>query len=344
MRSLLCLAFMITGALAQTADEATRALAQRSELDEIRWSDPNKGPAFRAGIVRALPGGLEMRRGAVKRVLPYDQIGSIKFGLTMGERQLIAEAKAETIPALRVFWEARHPTIKLTGSNAGDFGLALARALRETKAYAKAQAIAKEIAYGDHDPARRARALAETETLAFIQVMATAKPKEVEKRAWAITEMAEETNADLMLLVTGFLMKKEFTALKQVEADNPRWMEDDEVKPIRERHYHRALDLALYPSLFHPRRRAESADGLWQAAQIYLHTHDSARVVAVLEDLLNLYADSHHTAKAKELLIPVKASLESDKPLAKAKPANEPKDSEPMGPPPPPKRYHLFED
>ena len=344
MRSLLCLAFMITGALAQTADEATRALAQRSELDEIRWSDPNKGPAFRAGIVRALPGGLEMRRGAVKRVLPYDQIGSIKFGLTMGERQLIAEAKAETIPALRVFWEARHATIKLTGSNAGDFGLALARALRETKAYAKAQAIAKEIAYGDHDPARRARALAETETLAFIQVMATAKPKEVEKRAWAITEMAEETNADLMLLVTGFLMKKEFTALKQVEADNPRWMEDDEVKPIRERHYHRALDLALYPSLFHPRRRAESADGLWQAAQIYLHTHDSARVVAVLEDLLNLYADSHHTAKAKELLIPVKASLESDKPLAKAKPANEPKDSEPMGPPPPPKRYHLFED
>ena len=344
MRSLLCLAFMITGALAQTADEATRALAQRSELDEIRWSDPNKGPAFRAGIVRALPGGLEMRRGAVKRVLPYDQIGSIKFGLTMGERQLIAEAKAETIPALRVFWEARHPTIKLTGSNAGDFGLALARALRETKAYAKAQAIAKEIAYGDHDPARRARALAETETLAFIQVMATAKPKVVEKRAWAITEMAEETNADLMLLVTGFLMKKEFTALKQVEADNPRWMEDDEVKPIRERHYHRALDLALYPSLFHPRRRAESADGLWQAAQIYLHTHDSARVVAVLEDLLNLYADSHHTAKAKELLIPLKASLESDKPLAKAKPANEPKDSEPMGPPPPPKRYHLFED
>jgi hypothetical protein len=121
-------------------------------------------------------------------------------------------------------------------------------------------------------------------------------------------------------------------------------MEDDEVKPIRERHYHRALDLALYPSLFHPRRRAESADGLWQAAQIYLHTHDSARVVAVLEDLLNLYADSHHTAKAKELLIPLKDSLESDTPLAKAKPANEPKDSEPMGPPPPPKRYHLFED
>ena len=344
MKSLLCLAFMTAGALAQTADQATRALAQRGELDEIRWSDPNKGPAFRAGIVRALPDGLEVQRGAVKRLLPYDQIGGVKFGLTMGERQLIAEAKAETIPALRVFWEARHPTIQLAGSTAGDFGLALARALRETKAYAEAQAIAKKIAYEDHDPARRTRALAETATLAFIQVMATAKPEEVERRAWAITEMAEESHADLMLLVTGFLMQKEFAALKQVEADNPRWMEDDEVKPIRDRHYHRALDLALYPSLFHPKRRGESADGLWQATQIYLHTQDSARVVAVLEDLLALYADSQHTAKAKELLIPLKASLESGKPQPEAKPADKPKDSEPMGPPPPPKRYHLFED
>jgi hypothetical protein len=344
MKSLICLTFLTAGALAQTADQADRALTQRGELDEIRWSDPIKGPAFRAGIIRALPDGLEVRRGAMKRVLPYDQIGGVKFGLTMGERQLIAEAKADAIPALRVFWEARHPTIKLAGSTAGDFGLALARALRETKGYAEARAIAKEIAYEDHDPARRRRALAETETLAFIEVMATAKPEEVEKRAWAITEMAEESNADLMLLVTGFLMQKEFTTLKQVEADNPRWMEDDEVKPIRERHYHRALDLALYPSLFHPRRRGESADGLWQAAQIYLHTQDNARVVAVLEDLLALYADSQHTGKAKELLMPLKASLESGKPLTEAKPAEKSKDSEPVGPPPPPKRYHLFED
>jgi hypothetical protein len=139
-------------------------------------------------------------------------------------------------------------------------------------------------------------------------------------------------------------MQKEFAALKLVETENPRWMEDDEMKPIRERHYHRALDLALYPSLFHPRRAAEAAEGLWQAAQIYLHTQETARVVAVLEDLLALYADSVHTSKARDLLTPLKASLESGKPVAAAKPEDKPKDTEPMGPPPPPKRYNLFED
>ncbi|MCX6858268.1 MAG: hypothetical protein NTV80_25590 [Verrucomicrobia bacterium] len=335
---------LAAGAFGQTADQATRALSQRGELDEIRWADPTKGAAFLVGITRALPEGLEVQRGAVKRVLPFDQIGGVKFGLTMGERQLISEAKVESIPALRVFWEARQLTVQVAGSNAGDFGLALARALRQTKAYAEAQAIAKKIAYEDNDNTRRSRALAETETLAFIQVMETAKPEEVERRAWAVTEIAEESNADLMLLVTGFLMQKEFAALKLVETENPRWMEDDEMKPIRERHYHRALDLALYPSLFHPRRAAEAAEGLWQAAQIYLHTQETARAVAVLEDLLALYADSVHTSKARELLTPLKASLESGKPVAAAKPDDKPKDTEPMGPPPPPKRYNLFED
>lgn len=346
MKCLICLLLMMVGvgAFGQTADQASRALSQRGELDEIRWSDPSKGPAFRAGIVRALPEGLEVQRGSIKRVLPYDQIGGVKFGLTMGERQLMAEAKAESIPALRVFWEARHLTIKLAGSNAGDFGLALARALRQTKACAEAQTIAKKIAYGDNDPARRTRALAESKTLAFIQVMTTEKPEEVERRAWAVTELAEESNPDLMLLVTGFLMQKEFASLKQLETENPRWMEDDEVKPIRDRHYHRALDLALYPSLFHPQRAAESADGLWQAAQIYLHTYETIRGVAVLEDLLALYADSLHTSKARELLNSLKASMEAGKPIAEAEPKENPKETEPMGPPPPPKRYNLFED
>ncbi len=339
-----CLLLSSVSAFGQTPDQASRALSQRGDLDEIRWSDPSKGPAFRAGIIRALAEGLEVQRGAVKRVLAYDQIGSVKFGLTMGERQLIAEAKPEGLPALKVFWEARRLSIPIQGSNAGDFGLALARSLRKTEAHDEALTIVKEIAEKDSDPQRRARAKAESDTLAFIQVMKSEKPEEVEKRAWAVTEAADESNPDLMLLVTGFLMKKEFAALKDIETENPRWMEDDEVKPQRDRHYHLSLDLALYPSLFHPLAEAESADGLWQAAQVYLHTRETARVVHVLEDLLALYSDSIHSVKAKEMLIPLKASLESGKPVAEAKPEEKPQEAEPMGPPPPPKRYNLFED
>lgn len=345
MRVWICWMLLISAsAFGQTAEQAERALSQRGELDEIRWNDPAKGVAFRAGIIRALEEGLEVQRGALKRVLAYDQIGSVKFGLTMGERQLIAEAKSEAIAPLKVFWEARKRSIQIQGSNAGDFGLALARALRKSGVFDEAVTIVKEIADKDSDPQRRARAKGESDTLAFIQVMKVEKAEEVEKRAWAVTEAADESNPDLMLLVTGFLMKKEFEALKNIEAENPRWMEDDEIKPQRNRHYHLALDLALYPSLFHPLAEAESADGLWQAVQVYLHTRETQRAVDTLEDLLALYTDSIHASKAKEMLTPLKASVESGKPVTEAKPEETPKEAEPMGPPPPPKRYNLFED
>ena len=332
---------------AQTADQAVQAMAARGDLDEIRWSDPAKGPAFRAGIVRALPEGLEVQRLSVKRTVPYDQVGGVKFGLTMGERQLMAEAKPESIPALRAFWEARQRTIGLAGSNAGDFGLALAGALRKSGAPEEALVIAREIADGDNDASRRARAQLESETLAFLQSMKTDPPETVEKKAWALIETADESNPDLMLLVTGFLMAKEFEALKAIETENPRWIEDDEVRPVRDRHYHRSLDLALYASLFHPAREAESADGLWQASLVYRHTKETNREAAVLEDLTALYGSSAHLAEAQKRLTPLRALLETGKPAAEPEPTPEgekPKEEPVKGPPPPPKRYNLFED
>lgn len=348
MRMFGLLLLFATTVFSQTAEQASHALSQRGDLDEIRWIDPTKGQTFRAGIVRATAEGLEIQRGVVKRELSYDQIGGVKFGMTMGERQLIAQAKAEAIPALRVFWEAREKTIQLQGSNAGEFGLALARALSKTKAVEEALKIANAIMLDDNDPQRRVRAKAECDTLVFMQAMAQEKPEEIEKRAWVITEAADESNPDLMLLVTGFLMGKEFAALKKIEADNPRWTEDDEIKPQRDRHYHLVLDLALYPSLFHPMREAEAAEGLWQAVQVYLYTQEMDRAVSTLEDLLALYADSVHTAKAKELLVAFKpataepaASAPNKQP---AKIGSKIATTEPMGPPPPPKRYNLFED
>jgi hypothetical protein len=333
------------GAAAQTADDAAKALAGRGDLDEIRWSDPAKGVAFRAGVVRAIPEGMEVQRGAVRRVLPYDQVGGVKFGVSMGERQLMAAAKPESIPALRVFWEARRLTIQLAGSNAGDFGLALARALRRADLCDEALTIAQTIADQDNDSLRRGQAKLECETLTFLQSMRTDAAEVVEGKAWALIEAASEGNPDLMLLVTGYLMKKEFEALKSIEADNPRWMEDDEVKPERERHYHRALDLALYPSLFHPTREVESAEGLWQASKIYQYTKETAREAGVLEDLVALYANSAPAVEARQRLVPLRARLETGKTAADSPAeAEKPKEEPTKQPPPPPKRYNLFED
>ena len=309
MNSLLLCVLLVATASGPTAEQAAQALAQRGDLDEIRWLDPARGAAFRAGIVCARPEGLEVQRGAAKRILAYDQVGGVKFGLTMGERQLIAEAKPESIPALRVFWEARRLTLKIPGSNVGDFGLALARAMRQREAYPEALAIVREIATSDHDPVRKARAKQESDTLDFIEFLRTGSPGEAEKRAWSLIEAADESNPDLMLLLTGYLMHKEFEALQAIEEDNPKWMEDEEVRPNRDRHYHRSLDLALYPSLFHPLRTTEAAEGLWQAAQVYHHAREPEREAAALEDLLALYVGSARHEEARRRLETLRATL-----------------------------------
>lgn len=345
MRKALCIFVLCANAAAQTAEQAAKALAARGECDEIRWSDPSKGQAFRVGIVRAVAEGLEVQRGLAKRVLPYDQVGGIKFGLSMGERQLIADAKTESIPALRVFWQARRLTVKFAGSNAGDFGLALARALQRAGEHEEARSIVREIAEQDQDERRRARAKAEGDTLDFVQVMRAGQPGEVEKRAWAVIEAADESNPDLMLLVTGYLTTAEFAKLKQIEAENPRWMEDEEVKPERDRHYHRSLDLALYPSLFHPLREREAAEGLWQAAQIYGYAGETSREASALEDLTALYGASELVGKARDRLGVLKANLDGKQSPGQANPGEQAEQPKPKAdPPPPPKRYNLFED
>lgn len=348
------LPLLALAASAQTADDARRALRQRGDLDEIRWKDPAQGPAFRAGVVRATATGLEVQRtlpsGVLKRELPYAQIGGVKFGLTQGERQLIADARPEHVEVLRVFWEARSRTLTLSGSNAGDFGLALARALRgigTPAALAEAQRLAAEIAGQDHDPQRRSQARQESQTLAFLHLLRTGKPAEVEKRAWAVTEAAEDSPPDLMLLATACLREREFAALQRLETEHPRWVEDAEIEPQRQRHYHLALDLALYPSLFHPLRAPEAAAGLWHAAQVHLHCREIPQAAAALDDLLALYPDTPAAAQARAL----RPALQTGDPAQAATPqtaaskAAEPAPAtEPMGPPPPPKRYNLFED
>lgn len=345
MKSSLCVLVVCASAAAQTGEQASKALAARGEWDELRWSDPSKGPALRVGIVRAVPEGVEVQRGVAKRVLPYDQIGGVKFGLSMGERQLIAEASTDSIPALRVFWEARRRTIQLAGSNAGDFGLALARALQRAEVYDEAQAIVEEIAGQDHDERRRAKAKAEGETLGFVRVMKSGNPEELEKRAWAVTEAADESNPDLMLLVTGYLVTSELAKLKQIESENPRWIEDEEVRPLRERHYHRALDLALYPSLFHPLREREAAAGLWQASQIYGYAGEVASEVKALEDLVALYGASALAEQARERLRVLKVNLDGEQVSGNSDPGSQAeKPEQKADPPPPPKRYNLFED
>jgi hypothetical protein len=128
-------------------------------------------------------------------------------------------------------------------------------------------------------------------------------------------------------------------------------MEDDEVRPQRERLYNLSLDFALYPSLFMGTRRNEASAGLKRVAEIHEFTGAKVLALKALEDLAVLYPDTPAAIESAPLLARYK-TLEAAGKLApkvseeaaKDDAENAPEKATNPAPPPPPKRYNIFGD
>jgi hypothetical protein len=252
---------------------------------------------------------------------------------------------------LRVYWESRMATLRLAGSNASTTGLALAKSLRltgETEAFDEAAKILEQIRTHELAKAPIELARAEQVTLDFCRLLKLGKADDCDKQAWKITE--DPDNSDAMLLATAFLADRHFTELRNLEQTHPRWQEDDEVKPVRDRLYHLALDFSLYPSLFLGTREAESAVGLRRVVEIHRFTGDAPLLKNALEDLAALYPESTQAKETASWLARLKHAEASGQPVATAAPSDEAEGEITHEPaaiptaPPPAKRYNIFGD
>lgn len=355
--SIIPLCIGVAQAAPLTAEQMTAGLKARPELDEIRWKDPARGAPVKVRIFSADEKAITLDKtlpaGMTTRVVPMTDLAGIEFTLTKREADLHRNPEPAAAPALKVIWAARSSTITLSGSNAADTGLALAKSLRltgETESLDEAAKILDRIRAQDTSGHRKDLARDEQTVIDFLRLMKSGKSEETDKLAWKITE--EAGNPDAMLLVTSYLADRHFADLKKIEDENPRWIEDNEVKPTRDRLYHLALDFALYPSLFLGSREKESADGLRKAAEIYQFTNGNLMAKKSLEDLAALYPESEAAEATAPQLAKLKA-LEAAGKLS-ALPAapkeeedetqEETEESKPTGPPPPPKKYNLFGD
>lgn len=340
-----------------TAEQMKAGLKTRQELDEIRWKDPARGAPLKVRIVGADAKGLVVDKtlatGMTTRVIPFSDLAGIEFTFAPRELELHQKPEAASAPALKVIWDARAATMTLGGSNAAETGLALAKALRlsgEISSLEDASKILDQIRGQDSSEHRKDLARAEQTTIDFMRTMKSGDNKAIDKLAWKITE--ESGNPDAMLLATAYLADRHFIDLQKIVDDNPRWIEDDEVKPVRDRLYHLALDFALYPSLFLGTHESESAMGLKKASEIYGFTGENLLAKKVLEDLAALYPLSDPAKETAPVLAKLK-SLEAAGKLSvmaaapkeeKAEEQEEKEDPVPAGTPPPPKKYNLFGD
>jgi len=344
----------LIAAAAPTAEQMQALVRNRPELDEIRWKDPARGVPLKVRIIQATAQAVTVEKtlpaGLVTRVIPLADLSGLSYTFTSREAEWHRQPAAAAVPPLRVYWEIRQATLRLPGSNAGETGLALARSLRlagDPAAFDEAGKILDQIRSQDPEQPRAARAGAERTTLDFIRSMQRGKPAETDQLAWSITEDAD--NPDAMLLATAFLAERHFAELKATDEAHPRWVDDDEVRPLRERLYHLSLDFSLYPSLFLGSRDKEASAGLKMAAAVHQFTGANRLAKNTLEDLAALYPDSEAAKETAPLLAQLKAS-EADGRLAQAsEKADENSNQEaagitPTGPPPPPKRYNIFGD
>lgn len=336
-------------AAAPTTEEIEKFAKTRPELDQITWKDPARGAPLAVRILGASGDSITVEKtlatGLTLRTIPLSDLAGISFKLTTAELLLHREAKISSIPSLRVLWSSRRATLRLTGSNAAVTGLVLARSLRlsgEPEALDEAGKILVQIRNQDPSKINVEHATAEDLTLRFILSQKSGNLTESDRLAWEITEGPE--NVDGMLLATAFLGERHFSDLKSTEREHPRWMDEDDILPLRQRLYHLTLDFFLYPSLFHGTSQAEASLGLQRAAQVHQYTGANALMKSTLDDLAALYPEStatHETAAQLARLTDREATGKLNEPEPAAK-AEIPTNTTPTAPPPPPRRYNIF--
>ncbi len=340
---------------ALTGEQMQALIKARPELDEIRWKDAARGAPLKVRITNSNAQSVTVEKvlptGPTVRTVPMSELAGIEFTLTPRELSMHQTPEPAAIPALRILWETRQATMRLPGSNVAETGIAFAKSLRlsgEVSALDEAGKILDLIRGQDTSDSRKDIARGEQSTIDFIRAIKSGKLVETDKLAWKITE--EPGYPDAMLLATSFLADRHFKELKAIEEDNPRWMEDDEVRPVRDRLYQLSLDFALYPSLFIGSRQAEATVGLKKAVEVYQFTNQPALAKGTLEDIAALYPESEIAKETAPLLARLKqaeAAGDTAKISNEAKPEKsdeESKEEPAPATPPPPKRYNIFGD
>lgn len=250
-------------------------------------------------IVNVTLPGAAGAAGSAKRTLAAPQVERIEFGYRPGEELLFARRASATSAELKPWWDFWFPHLHRPRSRSAAWGLAYGAAMmREEGAIGAEKAlalydhlIAKAWSPDDVAAAKRGR------------LEALLAKGDLEAATAEARLLAKDTEDPALLIeVEHLLAQADFRALRELEEEHPRWIEDEEVRPRRHELYHRALDQFLKPHLFHATREEAAARGLFHAAELLHFGGENAEAKARWEDLLKLYPDTSFAAKAKESL------------------------------------------
>ena len=243
-----------------------------------------------------LPNG---QTGIAKRTIPASQVKFVDFGPIPGELDLIENLYSATAKEIDEIWDKKFGNLHRPRNNAGKIGIALGHALlRDDREFQWKRALdlfdlIREKAWDDES--KKAARQGRLKSLIRLGEIETAI---VEARALA----AETEDATMLIEARYILAQADFSKLKKIEEENPKWEEDDDVRPERERLYHAVVDQLLWPYLFHGTLEEQAARGLVSAGQVYRFAKKEDEAKACFEDVLKLYPSTAYGERAKSLL------------------------------------------
>ncbi len=283
------------------AEDVVHLTDGRALRGEILLDDERE---VRLRMQRQLSGG---RTGSVTETIPWTQIDFIEFASTPEAEAIFANPADASLDDLEKLWLENLKYLGRPRSIAGRAGLLFAGRLRESDsefAWGRAVSLLQRIESGDWNPERQR----EARRLRLQVMIRQGKIDEAVREARLMVDEAEDPT--VVLEAKHVLATIRFDQLKALEEENPRWERDDEVRPVRNEHYHEALDLSLYPFLFHGWQTEASARGLLQAARIYRHGGDNRRARLCAKDILRHYPTSDAANAARILLdeLPTKST------------------------------------
>jgi tetratricopeptide (TPR) repeat protein len=229
--------------------------------------------------------------------IPRSEVVRVDFAEAEAERRLLAAGRAADPQQVAATWQQKQAYLRFPNSNAGAFALLHAHQLLRTKGREQeAFSLYERIASNDWSEARRD----EAGRGKLSAMIATGRAAEAVEHARQLAINAEDPAT--LIEAKHVLAEASLKQLRELLEENPRWEEDEHVRPERHRLYHETLDLLLFPFLFYGSESEQAARGLWRATELYRLVGEAEQATETARDIAVLYPGTSFAGKAQKLL------------------------------------------
>ncbi len=242
---------------------------------------------------------IDSPRGPSKRTIQLDTVDFILWGYGVGEESVFSNLESASREVVEKLWNEYFPHLHRPRSRTARYGIVFADRLLETEREQDwkrglgifDRIIEKAWSGDDKDSAKQGRLRA---------LIRLGQWEQAKSEAELLTSKTEDPK--LLIEVRYLMASADFDRLRKLEEDNPRWLEDDEVYPVRNDLYHSAIDQFLWPFLFYGTREEAAVRGLVAVADVYQFAGEKGRASASLNDAIQLYPATEAAEAAREKL------------------------------------------